>query len=345
MSPPADRSGVPTGSVVTEARALRTDELPRAIIRRHDEMNALASALDPAVDGLRPEPTIIHGPSGAGKTAVARRGIEKLKSEVLNISSAYVEGWARSSAAVLRRVVDNVSRAPVHGTEGRQRLRDRLRDHDDHIVVILDEVDQLAEFSVLHDLYECPTTTIVGTATRLEPLIARVDSRIQSRVRSAVHIRFSSYSDDDLTAILEDRADWGLAPAAVDRQTLRYIATEADGDARRAISILRCSAREADRRGLVTVSRACVDDTLEDAERAVRASSLQKLSTEHRRLYECLSGAGEIPVDEVYERYRERAAVDRSDRYIRGLRQKLVDYGLLEAVGPKTNRRYVALEP
>jgi len=51
MSPPADRSGVPVGSIITEARALRTDELPRAIIRRHDEMNALASALDPAVDG------------------------------------------------------------------------------------------------------------------------------------------------------------------------------------------------------------------------------------------------------------------------------------------------------
>ena len=198
---------------------------------------------------------------------------------------------------------------------------------------------------MLHDLYECPTITIVGTATRLEPLITRVDSRIQSRVRSAVHIRFSAYTDDDLTAILEDRADWGLAPAAIDRQTLRYIAIEADGDARRAISILRCSAREADRRGLVTISRAYVDAALEDAERAVRKSSLAKLSTEHRRLYECLSGGGGVPVDELYERYRERAAVDRSDRYIRGLRQKLVDYGLLKAVGPKTNRRYVALKP
>ena len=163
-------------------------------------------------------------------------------------------------------------------------------------------------------------------------------------MHSAVHIRFSAYADGDLTAILEDRADWGLSPTAIDRQTLRYIATEADGDARRAISILRCSAREADRRGLVTVSRACVDAAFEDAEWAVRASSLQKLSTEHQRLYECLSGAGEVPVKELYERYRERAAVDRSDRYIRGLRQKLVDHGLAEAVGSKTNRRYVALE-
>ena len=61
--------------------------------------------------------------------------------------------------------------------------------------------------------------------------------------------------------------------------------------------------------------------------------------------FTCLSGAGEVPVKELYERYRERAAVDRSDRYIRGLRQKLVDHGLAEAVGSKTNRRYVALEP
>jgi hypothetical protein len=46
-----------------------------------------------------------------------------------------------------------------------------------------------------------------------------------------------------------------------------------------------------------------------------------------------------------YECYRERAAVDRSDRYIQGSRQKLVGYGPAEAVGSKTNRRYVASKP
>jgi Cdc6-like AAA superfamily ATPase len=198
---------VPAGSVITEARALRTDELPREIIRRHDQMNVLASALDPAVDGLRPEPTIIHGPSGAGKTAVARRGVQKLKSEVLNISSAYVEGWARSSASVLRRIVRSIPRAPVHDSVGRQALIDRLRGHEDDIVVILDEMDQLRECGCLHELFGTRGVIVVGTVSQFRELCVAVDQRIASRLRSARRISFDVYTDDELVAILEDRSD------------------------------------------------------------------------------------------------------------------------------------------
>jgi len=81
------------------------------------------------------------------------------------------------------------------------------------------------------------------------------------------------------------------------------------------------------------------------AERAVRESSLEKLSTDHRRLYSVVAEADEVAVNEMYERYRAAVSCDPSDRTIRRLRQKLVDYGLLEVEEAKQDRRYVALEP
>jgi Cdc6-like AAA superfamily ATPase len=332
-------------SLITEARALRADELPREIIRRHDHLVQLATALEPVVEGDTPETTFFHGPSGAGKTAVARRGVEKLKAEALAVDSAYVECWDRTSAAVLRRALDSVSHKPVHDSTGRDELLQRLRDRDRHTIVILDEVDQLAEYGVLHDLYQCPTATMLGIANRLPPLYASVDERVGSRISSAVEVRFKPYTDAELIAILEDRADWGLTPNAIRRETLEYIAREADGDARRAISILRHAAKTAASRGRHDIAESIVDSVLGDAERDVRETSLAKLSTDHRRLYEALRGAGEVGVEELYRRYRERGDEDCSDRHIRNLRQKLLDYGLVKRLGSKNDRRYRALEP
>jgi len=336
--------GVPDGSIITEARALRTDELPREIIRRHDEMSALTWALKPLTSGGRGESVIIDGPSGAGKTAVARRGVEKLQSEAPHVDAVKVEGWDRSSASVLRRIVRGISRAPVHNSVGRQALIDRLREREDDVVVILDEMDQLREWGCLHDLFGTRGIVVIGTVSQFQELTVEVDQRIASRLRSARHICFNAYTDTELVAILEDRADWGLSPTAVKTATLRYIARAAEGDSRRAIALLRHAAQEADQRGRSRISREMVNAAEADAERAVRETSLAKLSTDHRRLYSVVSEAGEVAVAEMYDRYREAAASDPSDRTIRRLRQKLVDYGLLEAQGPKQDRRYIALE-
>jgi cell division control protein 6 len=335
---------MPVG-IITEARALRPDTLPREIIRRHDEMQQLATALEPIVAGDMPETTLCYGPSGAGKTAVARRGVEKLKHEVLEVDSAYIESWDRRSAAVLRRVVDQVSRQPVQDNAGRDTLMEEIRDHERHIIVILDEMDQLAEYGVVHDLYQCRNTTLVGIVNRLEPLYHRLDGRIESRVRAAVEVHFDTYTDAELTDILEDRADWALAPNAVSKRTLREIARRADGDARRGVSMLRNAAKRASSEGYAEITIDLVDAVRDDAERDVREISLAKLGTDERRLYEALRGEGEVPVNDVYAVYREASDSDPSDRYIRTLRKRLVDYNLLEKLGGKRDRRYQALEP
>jgi Cdc6-like AAA superfamily ATPase len=121
----------------------------------------------------------------------------------------------------------------------------------------------------------------------------------------------------------------------VETATLRYIGRAGEGDARLAIVLLRHAAQEADQRGRSRITRGMVDAAEADAERAVRESSLEKLSTDHRRLYSVVAEAGEVAVNKMYDRYLAAASCDPSDRTIRRLRQKLVDYGLLEADGPQ----------
>jgi cell division control protein 6 len=334
---------MPVG-IITEARALRADELPREIIRRHDEMNRLADALRPAVDGDSPQTTFFEGPSGAGKTTVARRGVEKLKAKVLDIDVAYVECWDRTTTGALRRVVDQIIAKPIHDNAGRETLMGHLRDHDRQVIVILDEADQLADFGIIHDLYDCRQTTLLGIVNRLEPWYSRLDERIQSRASAAIEVHFDAYTDDELAAILQDRVDWGLAPNAVASDTVEYIARQADGDARKAVSILRHAARDAERDGRDQITDAVVDEVLGAAETDVKEISLAKLSTNHRRLYEVLTDA-ELTPAEMYAAYKERDPQSRGERHVRDLRKKLEDYELVERLGHKKNRRYTAVEP
>lgn len=331
--------------MITQADALRIDTVPRKIVRRDSQMNQLANALQPVVDGGRPETTFLFGPSGAGKTSLARHGVQKLKAEVLDIDTAYVECWGRSRAAVFRRIIDQVETGYSHESDGADaHLRD-LRERDRHCIAILDEADQLDDYAAIHDLYELPNVTIIGIANREPELYAKLDERIGSRVSSAVSITFDTYTHDELTAILEDRADWGLAPNAVSRSTLASIASAAGGDARLAISILRAAAKHATTAGRDRITESMVDEyAIDDAESRLQELTLAKLSSDHRRLYQAMLGEGEMTVGEVYDAYRAEVDDDVTDRYIRDLRKKLVDYGRVEKLGNKQNRRYRAVD-
>ncbi|MFB6076809.1 MAG: AAA family ATPase, partial [Candidatus Nanohaloarchaea archaeon] len=58
--------------VVTDARVLSEEFVPRELQHRDGEVGVLTNALEPLIDGDPAEDVLVHGPSGAGKTAVAR---------------------------------------------------------------------------------------------------------------------------------------------------------------------------------------------------------------------------------------------------------------------------------
>ena len=64
--------------MIQDARVLQDDHLPREIVHRHEEMNQIAGALEPVVDGDTPQDTLLTGPSGAGKTCIARATLNEL---------------------------------------------------------------------------------------------------------------------------------------------------------------------------------------------------------------------------------------------------------------------------
>jgi len=54
--------------MITDARVLRPEFIPREVKHRDAEVNTLSSVLRPLTEAERADPAFLYGPSGTGKT-------------------------------------------------------------------------------------------------------------------------------------------------------------------------------------------------------------------------------------------------------------------------------------
>jgi Cdc6-like AAA superfamily ATPase len=329
--------------MLRDATVFEDEHLPREIVGRNSQMNEVTDALTPVEDGARAENCFLFGPSGAGKTTVARAAVRELRREVLDVPTAYVNCWKDyTRRSVLERAANDLADAAVPKNAPARDLIDTLQTGlDSPGVIILDEVDQLQDPDTLYDLHSVPGLAWICIANREVDLLARLDERVHSRVSVGYRVQFDRYTVDTVAEILERRTIQGLEPGAVERGTLERIAELVDGDARQAITALRVAARKSEREGLSTIPRRLVDDAVHDAESEVRQKTISKLNDHQRVLYECIEADGPLIQKALYANY-EQAHPDPIT--LRALREshlpKLEHYNLIETERGGDGKRY-----
>jgi putative ATPase len=177
---------------------------------------------------------IFWGPPGTGKTTIARVIAQYTDREFVPFS-AVTEGVPR-----VREIVAEA--------EGRRRLGRGT-------ILFADEIHRFnkAQQDAFLPHVEAGTITLIGATT--ENPSFEINGALLSRVRVFV---LQSLGSDDLRELIEralgdvDRGlgDWKLV---VDPDALELLATEADGDARRALTVLEAAAEHVGRNGRVTV--------------------------------------------------------------------------------------------
>lgn len=306
--------------MIRDARVLQDDFIPKEVKHRDPEVNRISDALAPITDGASGETTFLFGPSGVGKTCLAQFVTERLREQVLDLETCYLNCWEDYNRyRTLYRVLDGV--ASTHDiyrqSTPQDVLLERLRDLDDPYVVILDEVDQLQETRALYDLYSIPQITMVLIANRETELFADLDDRLRSRLQSSVRVRFDAYTSEALVAILSDRVRWGLSDDTIGTDALEQIADAVAGDARVAIGTLRRAAREATTAGADRITTAIVDDAVPEARAAIRQRNVDQLTPDQRVLYEVVAERGEVAPGDLYDAYTERVSDPKSKRTVR----------------------------
>ncbi len=330
------------GGIFADRTVFRTEWVPSDFHSRDAELDTMATALEPMLDGNPAAGLFLAGPAGTGKTSSSQYLLEKLRAHAGTLHTATVNCWSNHSRyRVLYRIVEAIEGTNVRTQDhAAAALRDALGRVEAPTVVVLDEADQLGEPEVIYDLYEEPALAVVLTANTRTDVLRGLDERIQSRLRTFIDVEFAPYTAAELTPILEQRARHGLQPGVVDGTLLEDIARAANGNARDAIAALEGAAQRAVEDGAEQVTAEHVTDAVATASRDVREATLERLNDHQRTIYELVAAAGPLSPGAIYERYRDRMADPRSRRTVRKYVRKLEQYDLLVATGAAQNREY-----
>ncbi|WP_337653181.1 Cdc6/Cdc18 family protein [Halomontanus rarus] len=328
--------------MITNPRVLEDDTPPQEIVHREGQITHLESVLEPLQRGQRVNGAFIYGPTGAGKTCTAEFLLDEL-AESADVETHLIDCWPNSTfTAVCRRLLEGLGEVYQPNTptdELTMQIREAI---DKPYVVVLDEADQLADQTILHELHQNPQVTMLLVANRHDEFYSHLDQGVHSRLVNYRDVEFRRYRDDELVAILVDRVESGVRPGAISDARLREIAEAADGDARVAIGILRNALETASARGASTVDHGTVLEVVPSARREILQKTFSKLTRDQRVLYQILVEAGEQRMGEIQAAYRERVDDPSARRTLTRHLKKMAHYDLVGFDGENSARRYWA---
>ncbi|KXB07863.1 hypothetical protein AKJ58_01600 [candidate division MSBL1 archaeon SCGC-AAA385D11] len=330
--------------MIRDARVLREYFIPRRILHREGQLEAIRDSLKPVLEGKSPRDMHLYGPPGSGKTCIARYLLEELSKRSSRIRTSYVNCFDNSSKfRVLYEVVRDIgSVLSVHekGTptdEVLERVRKLVEDR--YCILVLDEVDKLRETDVLYSLARTPEIGLIFISNR-ETSLYRIDSRIRSSLACMQTLEFPEYSRGKLVDILKDRAKWGLMPESYREEQLERIAMFAEGDARLAIDSLRLAAERSEEGDHEEIQDEFIEGSVSKAKKEIDSKTLEKLNDDQLLLYRILKPEEELRAGELHEKYKEKAEDPVVDRTVRKYLGKLERLGLIETEGEGRWRVY-----
>lgn len=283
-----------TGDIFRDRQLVRVGHVPELdrVVGRDREIEAVGSALAPAIRGGPPETTIIYGKTGTGKSLVARCVTREARRQASDhnhtLASAYIDcsdyqTETQASREMARKLRDclgddaadkSIPRKGIAAADYRDITWELLEAHDvDAFVVVLDEIDKLDGDNLLRSLSRAKESgkaeTLIGAiciSNKIEyreRLNERVDSSLQDN-----ELIFDPYDATQLEAILDRRRDAfveGVLEDGVIPKTAALAARE-HGDARKAIDMLYEAGRLAEKERATTVTEGHVDAALQRAE-------------------------------------------------------------------------------
>ena len=282
--------------------------IPDILPHRDEQIREVAEIMACTLKSCNPSNLFIYGKTGTGKTAVIKHVSEKLNQKCsqiginpakwIYINCNQVTTGYRVIATICNRI-DPENKVPPTGLPRDvliESLFNKLNDKckDSICFIILDEIDKLkdksSKDSVLYllsrineDLQSNTKVNLIGISNVLN-FKDELDARVCSSL-SEEEILFPAYNALELYDILRMRAEIALKFGVVEEGALRLcsaIAARENGDARRALSLLRKSTELVERRSLDKLTEEIVYLAQDQIDRDKTTTFIQDLPVQQK---------------------------------------------------------------
>jgi len=276
-------------SLFADRGALLSNYRPEAISYRDNEISKIAGILAPALKQEKPSNLFVYGNTGTGKTLTVKHVTEHMeqvaKSKNISLKLIYVNCKLKRVADTEYRLIAQLSSffgKPTPSTglptdEVYKIFYSAVEEKGGIILLVLDEIDQLikrAGDNVLYNLTRIneelhnSQISLVGISNDTT-FIENIDMRVKSSL-SEEDILFSPYNAIEIQSILRERAAKAFRKDVVEHGVIEkcaaYVARE-QGDARKAIELLRVAGELAERIKSKTITTEHLDEAEEKLEK------------------------------------------------------------------------------
>lgn len=319
-------------ALIKNRRTLTIDYVPEKLPFRDEETKTVAQTLSVVLKGARPSNLLLFGKPGTGKTAVIKNVVQRLHKKAKDLGIEVTVPFVNAKTAntgykVLYEIAENMGinneeekKLQVHFTglsmgEATDRILDFIQKKKKlHVVLIIDEIDSLVDRNGDDILYnftraneqisEGGFISLIGISNSLT-FKDKLDPRVRSSL-SEEEMVFNPYTVEQLQKILADRVKLAFNDDAISGGAINLCAAMAgkeNGDARKAIDLLRVAAEIAERERLTNVEERHIRLAQEKIEKDTNYEVLKNSTTHTKIVILAIMKSKNGNTGEVYEIY------------------------------------------